>query len=434
MDQPPPLPLYVPGQAAQGLDLLTQTQIYTDITVEVCDLASGHCVFRLQSHRLILYAASLHFRRALAFAGQSQQVLRLFLDCGVFPEALVRLFFRLLYVTVFDAQHLSARDSEAIGENVLFLYQLATQYLVDALRAHCESLLYASFSLDHFKLLSDYVLVPSAAGPAKLSVMDERIELYARYLQWYQCCVERDNNRHYTALQLSPCDCEQTINRHYFSCNKAEILDELRLAVDNVAQCRIPRHAVQSGANGARHLEYYRSVCHDCVRRSSVHSPQYHYSNIGCLRKHYANGTECYAFRLRRARHTPRHCALELCLERRRHGEQAEKRARYDDEASVLEGLELLDDEDACDEQYSARCEVTLLSKRLCLARFAAERTERRTGHAEEVCALELDERGDCYVGRCQQCHHSGVALHILLIAATLQRQKSDPAMSIETS
>jgi hypothetical protein len=447
--------LYLPAQAAQGLDLaqLLQSQIYTDVTLHVLDLASGGLCFQMDMHRVILHAASLHFRRLMAFAGQSQQrVIQIQLDMTLYPAELVRLFFSLFYVTVFDALHLSAETQQLIGENVLFLYQLASHYLFDSLRAYCETRLFASFSLDHFKLLSDYALVPSVQEPGRLSVSDERLALYARYLQWYQCCVEKDNNKQYTDLMLAHAvaaaatasnesgEAQPTIDRHYFSCNKAEILDELRQRVDNVAQCLIPEHSVRTGAQrGARALQYYWKICADCLKRGSVTSNDAQYSNIGCIRKNYTNGHECYAFRLRRPRHTARHFTLEMCVERERY-ERRVKRVRHDDddEEMVLDQcLEQLDDESSTTSEeerasYSVRCDLTLLSKRLVLSQFSAAHTDLHDGKAAEVCQFELDERAHCYSGRCQNCHHSA-PLYILLLRVALQRQKSDSSMSIES-
>lgn len=457
--------LYVPAQAAQGLDLaqLLQSRIYTDVTLQVLDLASGVPCFSLEMHRVILHAASLHFRRMLVFNGQPQSVIRVHLDMQLYSSELVRLFFSLFYVTVFDTAHLRPEVAQAIGENVLFLYQLASLYLFDSLRAHCETLLFASFSLDHFKLLSDYTLVQSTVTPSKLSVLDERVVLYARYLQWYQCCVENDNNKKYTELQLSPRSAgatanesgeaqqqqqpQLTIDRHYFSCNKAEIMDELRLSVDNIAQCQIPEHSVRSEPGGVRQLQYYRKICPDCLRRGAVTSNHTQYSNIGCIRKNYANGHESYSFRLSKTRHPARHCTLEMCMERVYYNAHAKRRRRdsrghhqgdeeEEEEEMVLDGLEYLD---SCDEtgeddeqRHSVQCEVTLLSKRLVLSRFTETHTEQRLNTMAQVCALELDERQDCYSGRCQSCHHNA-PLYILLLRLSVQRQKTDSAMSIET-
>lgn len=452
--------LYVPAQAAQGLDLaqLLQSQIYTDVTLQVLDLGSGALCLTLPMHRVILHAASLHFRRLMAFAPPPQQAtIQIYLDMQLYTPELVRLFFALFYVTVFDATHLPAEHSEAIGENVLFLYQLASHYLFDSLRAHCESLLFASFSLDHFKLLSDYALVQSAATSNKLSVLDERLGLYARYLQWYQCCVEKDNNKQYTELPLSsggggaPVGNESgeaqqqqqaTIDRHYFSCNKAEIMDELRLAVDNIAQCQIPEHSVRSEPGGVRRLQYWRKICGDCLRRGSVTSNNTQYSNIGCIRKNYANGHECYSFRLSKTRQPARHCTLELCVERARY-EHRDKRARHSEPGEqdmVLDGLEYLDPHSTEEgstsgeeeQRYSAQCDVSLLSKRLVLSHYSGTSGEQRLNSMAPVCSFELDERGDCYTGRCQNCNHTA-PVYILLLRLTVQRTKTDSAMCIES-
>jgi hypothetical protein len=339
------------------------SDLFLDVYNQKSDCFS-HCgdfQFSIETHRFMLISASNYFRKRLGpshlnqelGSRENKQTLSLYLNFSLgLEESVVRLFFSLFYVNRFDADHLNIRIPnqeatllELIKSNILVLYQLAIFFYFDALTAYCEAELFGSMTLEYFTALTTFCLIKNEYT-GRYAIIDERVKIYARLIEWYVCCIEHTP---YTEL-LNTTSRGQKCNRRYFSCNKEELLNELLTSVDNIQACRIPTKSHTNFDNFTRtHIEYYRKICNACLNdnKTSYAYQGFYYINFGTLKKYYRNGHEQHFFRLKKRRTLfgPDQNVLEMSMKRIYYQEAIHVRKKQ--RRASLPGLEMLVDSNA---------------------------------------------------------------------------------------
>ncbi len=306
----------------QKLGVLFNNSCLSDLVIHIFDEETGEKKLSLASHRLVLYAASEYFRiifenqkRDSPFAPLNGNLnITLNFSHGLEKEV-VELMFRLFYVPVFDTTQLDTEQIKTINLHILYLYQLSLRFTFDALTVYCEELLFANMTLGYFGLLTEFCLTKNEKI-GRFSIISERISIYSRLMQWYQCCIDHTDYSNLltttvmTGTTNTPVsnnnnnDTPMRYNRQYLSCNKEEILRDMMNLVDNIHQCQIPTKNHTIGINReSMKIDYYRRICHDCLANNTKRAKtyqNYYYINFGTLKKYYSNGSEQYSFRLKK--------------------------------------------------------------------------------------------------------------------------------------
>jgi len=415
--------------------------LYTDIMLYIVDEETHAKRLEIASHRLILYSASRHFRKLLTFEGggggggarHESIVLYLNFSSGL-CESVVRLFFRLFYVGDFDSRHLTTPELDLIKENVLHLYQLAHYFGFDSLALYCEAYLFDTMCVEYFNLLSNYCLQKNQET-GKFYIVGERLTVYARLLQWYQCCIEHVG---YAPLQVcGSSEGETHITRKYFSCNKEEIMRELAESVENISACAVPQRALRLLGGQGSQVDYYRRICHTCLHGGARMRRNYsglYCINLGCLEKRYREGHARYAFRLRRTTQSAS-CVLEASLEHRsapsEETSHRDKRARLESE----EEEEMLVEGGGGQEEpvsapggrtlYCCRTDVTLLSRRYELTLVSQSHRKKSFAHYTELARFEMHDKKYCYTGKCDTCAERK-PVYIILLQTLLEKEEGE--------
>ena len=482
-----------------GLDLsqIQKEKIRPDTRIIIKDLHNPFHQFTIESHYIVLWSASLHFRKNLQFSSHykdqqqtttNEVILTLDLseNTGI-TEQTVHIFFSLFYVPVFSLASLGSERYDFIEENILHLYQLSEHFMFQSLKLHCEKQLFASFSLDHFKLLTEFSLISSTIERNMMSIIDERINLYSRYLQWYQCCVE---DAKYTQLpkeggntsssrrssgNRSVCNNNNSnscvggsssgggeemevegpgfIYAEYFSCKKADILREWQCAIENIDSCHIPSRSIRTNGNLST-INYYRKLCAHCIKADA--SPtQEHYIDLGSMTKISGDDSDVYSFRLKRLRSETEY-SLEIGLDHKNSEtstQQAKRmklladyyRKKNDDNEMIIDqhndnqnggGDKMQTSSSSSGEEedntlatreyiYDCRSSITLLSKQLNLPSFSFRYPEKHIGYVgQEIGKFSLNEKNDCYIGRCDRCKEGETEVYIIILKILLERLK----------
>lgn len=468
---------------------LHKDSLYTDFVLLICDEADPlrQPKFEIATHRFILYACSTYFARCFTFGQQQASSIVLSSMCLALnfvdglTEEMVRLFFRLFYVTRFDAQHLLAEEGlmDAIEANIFFLYQLALRFHFNPLIEYCESLLFESWGLEYFGHLSRFCLIKNGVT-GRYAIIDERLKLYARFLQWYQCCVEQ-------LPTYAPLLSDDASSRHYFSCQKEEIMRELIANVDNIEACHIPTKSHRNVSATAMQLTYYRKICTACLFNSNTkHSYEgFYLINFGALKKYYLNGYEQYFFRLKRrlrnndpltdnmlelsllrtyeeprdmtssnndeTHHTPKHANRRHSATRIRLIIQENEKDVYDESISVEEEEEveeieieemiaanntILDDKaqleqmpllaSMTDTKYRCQSHITLLSKKVDTDQTPSTYASRDFALPTEISHFELHHEKWCYTGQCDSCAKQAP---IYIIQMDIRLERDTPSL-----
>ena len=403
-----------PSECGVNLLPLHTGAIYTDSEVRVIDVATDATVFSVQTHRVILYAASGYFRTLMTSQFNTGTEFSVKIDFSQLEQALaehvVRLFFRLFYVTIYDERQLSGEELRLIDEHLLYLYQLASWYDCEALRLYCERRLFGAFSLDSFKLFSDYALTESRQAESKFCILDERVRLFDRFIQWFQCCTDEKSNG-------SEDEEAQQLNEDYFLCNKRHIVNDLLTSVENITCCRIPTRTVVAPSQTRRQIDYYRRICHHCLTSRGDA-----YKSLGCLEKRYRNGREVYAFRLRQQQQQQRRFDVQMAVERSLVSPQRAglKRSRSDSEMEVECRGEWLSTT-ASEETYRCHAEMILLSKRQVLDRVVNQLDGGGGEESRTIGVFERHPAEDCYQGRCDSCRRGQRSIYVLILCLQLE-------------
>jgi hypothetical protein len=474
-----------------GLDLsqIQQDGIRSDTIIVIDDVKNQYPQIIIEAHFIVLWAASDFFKKSLSkplhnqnttcasAMAVDQQNNKLVIPCqldfnymGGFDEIMVRRFFGLFYTPTFTEEKLGPEIMNYIAENILHLYQLANIFIFTSLTAYCETLLFSSFSLDHFKLLTEYAVSPSPNGRT-MSIGPDRMNLYRRYLQWYQCCVDQPT---YTKLPGGSdgggggggggdigMDVEGPgyINREYFSCKKDDIMREYKNVIDNIDLCQIPSRRVKTIGATNRSIDYYRKLCCKCIKTyTSVNG--IHYVDLGSITKISSNQTEVYSFRLKKEESKIHH-SLEIAIEARNTGSmttQFPKRMRLNSNSMVIddqtngtttgyastssslsseEGDEnkttTTTNKDSEHKYYSCKTSITLLSQQLDLRNYDYLHERKLLGFvSEEIGLFELHDEKFCYTGRCDKCKEKDTSIYIIIMKILLERLKlfHEPVLS----
>jgi len=390
-----------------GVDLLSlifsdSRVLYSDIEIAVTDALSQGVAFVIRTHRVILYAASAHFRALLGFHSDDDRI-RVHIDFAQLSareaEPVVRLFFRLFYVTSFA--QLSTEEVARIDEYLLYMYQLAIYFTYDTLRLYCERRLFAAFSLEHFKLFTDYALTASIQSAGKFCILNERLFLFGRFLQWYQCCCTQQ-------LPLPPQQAPfPALDEFYFLSNKHAIIEELRSGVENIGLCPIPQKNVATPSETRRIVSYYRSICHRCLLAAGE------YTNIGCIKK----GNEEYAFRLwvPPSASGPQRCVVQMAMQRDVQSRRVTLKRSRDE--SWLPAYD-----EPLPSSYRCRSEIVLLSNRVNLDRVCAGyETPRSTSQSQEIGAFIRHPVEECYRGQCETCQRETEGLYVIIMQLEIE-------------
>lgn len=465
--------------------------MYTDFVLLVCDEADPHrnVLFQIDTHRLILYACSDYFARCFTFGHQQKNnntvMTSMYLALNFIDgltEEMVRLFFGLFYVRRFDTKHLGDL-AETIESNIFFLYQLALRFHFSPLAEYCEALLFESWTLEYFGHLTRFCLIKNSVT-GRYSIIDERLKLYARFLQWYQCCVEHIP---YSPLMPSSEDAAVVPSSRYFSCQKEEILREHRENVDNFAVCHLPNKSHRNLTRSAMKLEYYRRICTSCLFNSKTrHSYEgFYLINFGAIRKNYTNGYEQYFFRLKRrikpaaittvtplgenilelsllrtyynhtqeeeeeeVTKTNKHANRRLSatrirlliegasnndnsLEEEEEGMMVEEEKEEDEDPGTiidnkahLEQMPLLPSMSTT--KYLCKTLVTLISKKVETDTISREYKTRDFALPTEINAFELHHEKWCYTGQCDTCRHTK-PIYIMQMDISLEQEDHAP-------
>lgn len=387
-----------------------QLQIHTHIVVlssVSCYIASS--LVPLLNHQNIQIASKAEKEALLT----SQVVLKLQLDFSQsLSDEVVILFFSLFYVNRFDETHLQSQNlKEKVHYHILELYELASYFLFDALIFYIEQHLVSTMCLTYFSPLMQFSLLQSSGGD--YHILDDKLSLFTRLLQWYQCCIEPS----------SP-EAEQD----YYVREKENIMTDLSRRVKNIEQCEIPRKSVISLDSLNTRLYYYHRICPACLDGDSKANRigAFYYPEIGELSKTYRNARETFAFRLKRKLHSKQNIsAVELIYQR----EYTQKRQRLESEIDWLEEEE---------GEYECTSQITLLSRKHAKDIIRRVYKEKDISVPIEIGSFAMHKEKYCYETECQHCHLYKpsyiILLDILLTRQVTSQVQEEMTMQIEDS
>jgi len=414
-----------------GLLNLYTSKIFCDTRLIIVDNKTNEEKLSVDTHRIVLYSTSMYMKNLFSFNEKAKTdptttmptvfTLGIDFDSGMTIE-IVALFFGLLYVPSLDVPYLSQESLGFLNENILFFYNLAIYYAVDTITAYCEKKLFSSFSLDHFKIMTEYSLLllhqtsselekdvyfnaPPTTTPTsiitKYTVLDDKLNLYSRYLWWYQCCVDRVKYTKLPLVQQSSnydMDVEQSIDQEYFTCKKKDIMNELETTVENIDRCRIPKRRLSEDHT---HIQYYRRICVSCITTRKYKPNESYYINMGVIRQ--GNEQEGFSFRLKNPIGRHNHYIIEMARN------------------STLPGREIMSG------HWQCHTRLTLLSSKRTL-----DQTEHSTDISDigkmmrPLCIMERHDPRHCYISQCDNCKNERrVYIIVLEIRLDQERVKS---------
>lgn len=399
---------------------LYNTGQLADCKLRLHDQTTGQHMLDIYSHKLILCSGADYFASLISNCRQLQasvihcasekiDLFAVYLDFSWLSAELIRDFFKLFYINVFDEEHLSTEEITYIVSNVLQLYQLADYFQFHALARFCEKNLFAEMNLGYFRLLTDYCVEEHSQCPltgTRYHVPLNKLRLYSRLMQWYQCCVEMGDE---TTVGQQQDEKARPTRSQYHSSNKEQLLQCCAQRIANYEQCRVPERqvlAVKSPQMG-RQIRYYRKICVDCLQRQSL---QQQYIDMGLLQYGAAASNETYKFRLHQK--SDNLFGVEMRFSASAAG------AATEDMCVEIEGSEVSLNDGAL---YDLSAEVSLLSKRLDNEVCRRQMDGRPLQTVSEIGEFRLHERQMCYSGRCDGCEQRNQQLFILQMELLLQ-------------
>lgn len=193
------------GFINQSRQTVAHTQ-FSDITLRIQFENTGPfpMITDIETHRFILATKSAYFESLFSqqFASTQQDpsssIVILRLDQMPFSEApVVREFFRLFYVQIFDDSQFTTNENTYIVTNVIVLHHLAEQFMFHALRKYCRHKIFQHLNLDTFTVLMNQCVARYNEGmphQQPLYVIPGKESLFRRLVSWFVCCARVSGN------------------------------------------------------------------------------------------------------------------------------------------------------------------------------------------------------------------------------------------------
>lgn len=149
----------------------------------------------VQTHRIVLASHSAYFDGLFndAHCGTTASIVPIRITLHYDEAPVVKEFFRLFYVSVFDDAMFTTQQLEFIVTNVLILHHLASQFLFDALRKYCRHKLYERFDIPLFGVIFNQCVARQV--DQRLYVIPGNESLFRRLIAWFVCCADVHNSR-----------------------------------------------------------------------------------------------------------------------------------------------------------------------------------------------------------------------------------------------
>lgn len=189
-------------------------------------------VMIIQTHKIIAKKGGIGLLNMLSYKDGRHGEIHMELDFTLFPQEVVRAFFRLLYYDKLQKKTLPPFLLNPIVENPLVYHQLSLYFQFEALEYFLTSLIYEQFSAENFAYILSYCYYTEKDA----TVPYEKHRLYRKLLQWSQLC--------YPSL----------------------LLQVKGTPVNNFL---LPEEGVFSEGRFTR-LQCYRRICSSCLRRGTV--------------------------------------------------------------------------------------------------------------------------------------------------------------------
>lgn len=174
------------------------TERLTDVTLRLQfdNLGPFPMTTDVQTHRIVLASHSAYFNGLFntKHCGTDASLVPITLALHYDEAPVVREFFRLFKVSVFDDALFAPHEHDYIISNVLLLHHLATQFMFDALRKYCRHKLYERFDIPLFGVVFNQC-VARHPEDGRLQVIPGNEGLFRRLIAWFVCCADVHKSR-----------------------------------------------------------------------------------------------------------------------------------------------------------------------------------------------------------------------------------------------
>lgn len=203
---------------------------FTDVTLRIRfdDIGVFPMVTDIHTHRIILATKSAYFNGLFSEGFQEGSsssssmmaaapiIIPIQMQNHYSDSEIVREFFRLFYMPIFEDSQFSASEYEYIVSNVLALYQLADQFFFHALRKYCKHKIYERFDVSLFSIIYNMCVSrqKKEGDDTKhpLYVIPGKGALFGRLISWFVCCADIQGTNHIPFSELMCSDSTETMN------------------------------------------------------------------------------------------------------------------------------------------------------------------------------------------------------------------------------
>lgn len=191
---------------------------FTDITLRIhfIDTHNVNQFIDIQTHKVILAACSGYFYGVFndnfCQYSNNNNIHEIHLNIVISDPLIIKEFFRLFYLPVFDDTQLSIQKLEYIVLNSILLHALSTRFLFNSLKSYCERIIYERLDNDLFNDLFKYCAGANPCNNSNINtsdnidtiitryVMHDKIDMFKRIISWFICCCSDIHSNHLTYI------------------------------------------------------------------------------------------------------------------------------------------------------------------------------------------------------------------------------------------
>ena len=183
-------------------------ETFSDVTIIIHymdgNTNTNSCV-ELFLHRIILTRSDYFvrlFKEKDLTTGQEKRRFDIYLDVVIYDIDVVKEFFRLFYVSIFDDTQLHISKFEMVVSNSILLHSLSSQFLFTPLRKYCKKIIFERFDLELFINVFKYCTaslphynnnntdIVTTTTKILYYIIPDKIGIFKRLISWFICCAD----------------------------------------------------------------------------------------------------------------------------------------------------------------------------------------------------------------------------------------------------